>query len=58
MRFYKNQHQFYAGVDLHARQMFVCIIDSDGNTLFHKNMVSGNLFLGRNFNNLRREDVG
>ena len=34
MMFYKNQHQFYAGIDLHARQMFVCIIDSDGNILF------------------------
>ena len=38
MRFYKNQHQFYAGIDLHARQMFICIIDSDGNILFHINM--------------------
>ena len=38
MRFYKNQHQFYAGIDLHARQMFICIIDSDGSILFHKNM--------------------
>ena len=38
MRFYKNQHQFYARIGLHARQMFVCIIDFDGNISFHKNM--------------------
>ena len=24
MRFYKNQHQFYIGIDLHARTMLVC----------------------------------
>lgn len=23
MRFYKNQHQFYIGIDLHARNMYV-----------------------------------
>ena len=38
MRFYNKQHQFYAGIDLHAREMFVCIINSDGTILFHKNM--------------------
>ncbi len=38
MRFYNSQHQFYAGIDLHARQMFVCIINSNGQVLFHKNM--------------------
>jgi hypothetical protein len=28
MRFYKNpDHRFYAGVDLHARSLFVCIFD-------------------------------
>ena len=38
MRFYNKQHQFYAGIDLHARNMFVCIIDSSGTIVFHKNM--------------------
>lgn len=37
MRFYNTQHQFYAGIDLHARKMFICIIDSNGKILFHKN---------------------
>ena len=37
MRFYKEHHQFYAGIDLHARKMYICIIDSMGNTMLHKN---------------------
>ena len=38
MRFYKNQHQFYIGIDLHARTMYVCVINNTGETVFHKNM--------------------
>jgi hypothetical protein len=25
MRFYKGQHKYYCGIDLHARKMYVCI---------------------------------
>ncbi|MDD7014493.1 MAG: IS110 family transposase, partial [Spirochaetales bacterium] len=39
MRFYKNQHQFYIGIDLHARTMYVCVINNLGETVFHKNMI-------------------
>jgi len=38
MRFYNYQHQFYAGIDLHARKMYICIIDTDGKKIYHKNM--------------------
>ena len=38
MRFYKNQHQFYIGIDLHARTMYICVINNIGETVFHKNM--------------------
>src|ERR687895_446380 len=38
MRFYTNQHHFYCGIDLHARSMYVCIINHDGEILMHKNM--------------------
>lgn len=39
MRFYKNSaHRYYAGVDLHARSMYVCILDQQGNIVFHKNL--------------------
>jgi hypothetical protein len=27
MRFYNQQHRFYAGIDLHARSMYLCILD-------------------------------
>jgi transposase len=38
MRFYTKQHQFYCGIDLHARSMYVCILSHDGETLVHRNM--------------------
>lgn len=38
MRFYTTQHQFYCGIDLHARTMYVCILDQAGETLLHRNM--------------------
>jgi len=30
MRFYTSQHQFYAGIDLHARSMHMCVLDAGG----------------------------
>ena len=30
MRLYTQQHQFYCGIDLHARTMYVCILHHDG----------------------------
>ena len=37
MRFYTDQHKFYCGIDLHARSMYLCILDQEGNTMFHRN---------------------
>jgi len=36
MNFYNNTHPYYCGIDLHARLLYVCIIDQDGKTLVHK----------------------
>jgi transposase len=36
MNFYHNSHQHYCGIDLHARSLYVCILNRDGNTLTHK----------------------
>ncbi|KLV01515.1 transcriptional regulator [Photobacterium aquae] len=36
MRFYNQQHDFYCGIDLHARILYVCILDSTGNKVLHK----------------------
>jgi len=38
MRFYTGQHRFYVGVDLHARTMFVHILDHKGQTVFAKDL--------------------
>lgn len=38
MRFYNKQHKFYCGIDLHARKMYVCIIDQQGKTRVHQNL--------------------
>lgn len=40
MRFYKELHQFYIGIDLHARTMYICVIDNQGLILLHKNVPS------------------
>jgi len=37
MRFYNQQHRFYCGVDLHARSMYLCILDQAGATVLHQN---------------------
>jgi transposase len=37
MRFYTKQHKYYCGIDLHARSMYVCILDGEGKTVLHKN---------------------
>ncbi len=38
MRFYTNQHRYYCGIDLHARSMYVCVLDPRGQILLHRNM--------------------
>ena len=41
MRFYTKQHQFYCGIDLHARTMYLCILNQAGEMLVHRNMPAG-----------------
>ena len=41
MRFYTQQHQFYCGIDLHARTMYLCIVNREGEILVHRNMPAG-----------------
>ncbi len=38
MRFYTQQHPYYCGIDLHARSMYVCILDPSGAILVHRNL--------------------
>jgi transposase len=38
MNFYTQQHKHYCGIDLHAKAMYVCILDQAGTILVHKNL--------------------
>jgi len=38
MNFYTQQHKHYCGSDLHAKAMYVCILDPHGTKLVHKNL--------------------
>jgi transposase len=38
MNFYTQQHTYYCGIDLHAKAMYVCILDHNGTKLVHKNL--------------------
>src|SRR3989304_6272290 len=40
MRFYNGQHRHYCGIDLHAKSMYVCILDASGTVLAHRNLRS------------------
>lgn len=38
MRFYLKQHKYYCGIDLHARKMYVCVLNQAGEVVLHKNI--------------------
>ncbi len=46
MRFYTNQHKFYCGIDLHARTMYLCILNQEGKIVLHRDIkTSPDIFL-------------
>ena len=36
MEFYHTTHRHYCGIDLHARSLYLCILDQQGEVLLHK----------------------
>jgi transposase len=38
MRFYTQKHKHYCGIDLHAKSMYICISNQDGEILLHKDI--------------------
>ncbi len=38
MKFYTQTHKHYCGIDLHARCLYVCVLDQEGRPLIHKNI--------------------
>jgi transposase len=40
MRFYNGAHQHWCGIDLHAKTMYLCLVDRDGQMLAHRKLPS------------------
>ena len=38
MLFYTKQHQYYCGIDLHEKNMYICIADQSGMIRYHQNL--------------------
>lgn len=38
MRFYTQSRQYYCGIDLHTRWMYICILSQTGEIVYHKNL--------------------
>jgi len=38
MRLYSGSHEFTCGIDLHARTMYLCILDRTGKIVLHRNL--------------------
>ena len=47
MRFYNNSHPHYCGIDLHARMLYVCIIDDQNDKV--DSYIIAKLLRGDNF---------
>ena len=43
MKYYKTTTKYNCGIDLHTKQMYICVMDREGNILVHKN-IKGNDF--------------
>ena len=42
MNLYQTQHAFYCGIDLHAKQMYACVIDHAGKKHLHRSQPPDN----------------
>ena len=43
MKYYSTRTEYNCGIDLHSRQMYICLMDKEGKILVHRN-VRGNDF--------------
>ena len=43
MKYYTSTTEYNCGIDLHARQMYICVMDRQGRKLVHTN-IRGNDF--------------
>ena len=47
MKFYTTLHKYYCGIDLHAKILYVCILDQQGHKLVHQKIGADPLALLR-----------
>ena len=47
MKFYTTLHKYYCGIDLHAKILYVCILDQQGIKLVHQKIGADPLALLR-----------
>ena len=40
MKFYTKQHAYYCGIDLHAKTMYACVLNSNGKIVAQMNLKS------------------
>ena len=38
MKFYNKQHKYYCGIDLHAKKMYICVMNQMGKIIIHQNV--------------------
>jgi hypothetical protein len=38
MNFYTKQHKYYCGIDLHAKTMYLCILNQEGTIVLHRDI--------------------
>ena len=38
MKLHQTQTEFNCGIDLHARSMYICVMDKEGKILVHRNV--------------------
>jgi transposase len=38
MNFYTKQHKYYCGIDLHAKSMYLCILNQEGTIVLHRDI--------------------
>ena len=43
MRCYNQPHRFYCGVDLHARSLYIHVLDARGKTVLDRDLLHGRL---------------
>jgi hypothetical protein len=58
MRFYTKSHRYYGGIDLHARVLYVCILDTEDQIRMHRNIPTTSMDLIDLLAPYLHEDVG